>query len=266
MVTVAIRDTYLLLWIIGTAVALYLGWRLSRKRGLYLTSLASVFTLTAAVMIHTVAMRGVTRIGIIPTEGDTAVCVQYHGYTALICAPERVGTLYDIRTQLRLDGIRRVDMLIVPHGEDSALTALTVILEDYLDGACAVYGEKVAGLSSFFEKAEPLTPSVRQLRDHTTVAGQGSFLWLEAGQTRLLICTGGDSVRTLPSEFRMADAIIYGGQLPSDTQLLSGTLGVVQGQRQSMPGAAACGVERLLIAQGSNDVVLMTRGVGDVDS
>lgn len=263
LVTVAIGAPYLLLWIIGTAILLYGGWHVAHKRGLRAAAAVSAAALITVIVARTCLMQGVTTIRVFPTQGDTAICFQHGDDTVLLCAPRDVDTVYDIRTQLRLNGIGEIDTLIVPDGSQPALTAVAVLLEEQVAGARLLYGDDAAPLLSYFDETAFLGDTAHILWDGAVLTGHGTALSLTVGETPVLISTDDQSAWSLPAECRQAQAILYSGDLPPDAQLFTAAMGVIQGQRQDPVGAAACGVQRLYVAY-RDTVVLMTRGAGDI--
>ncbi len=263
LVTVAIRDTYLLLWIVGTGILLYAGWRVARKTGMAWMSAISTLTLVIAMAGRAYFLDGVTTIRVFSTEKDSAFCLQQEEETVLFCVPEEVGTVYDLRTQLRLSGVEYIDTVVVPAGNEAALTAMMVLLKDYFVDTRLLYGEDAASLVSFFDECVPIGDDTLTIDKSISLTRYGTFFSLMIEETHVLVSTDDDSVWTLPAFQRQADVILYGGALPSETVIFTADVGVVQGWRHHLSSAAAYGVQQLIVAD-QQEIVLMTRGAGDI--
>lgn len=263
LVTVAIRYHYLLLWVVGVFAVAIVARRWLRRHAVLLTAVVGVFTLVAASVTHAVLMNGVTTVTVVPTDGDLAVCLQADGQTALICAPGEVDTVYAARTQLRSAGVDRLDYIIVPSGDPNAVLALTVLLEEFWEDTCLLYGTETALPTEDFSRVFPLPEKTYWLWEDTALAAEEGFLWLTMGETRVLLSDG--TGETVPTAWRVPDVAVYGGPVLEWAEALACRTAVLQGERRQRYHAANLGADAYMVAAEPAGLRWMTRGLGDID-
>jgi len=234
-----------------------------RRHAVMLTAVVGAITLTAASAAHVVLMNGVTTVTVIPTDGDLAVCLQADGQTALICAPGETDTVYAARTQLRSAGVDRLEYVIVPSGDPNAVLALTVLLEEFWDDTCLLYGAELTIPTDAFSRVFPLPEKTYWLWEDTALAVDEGFLWLTAGETRVLLSDG--TGETVPEAWREPDMAVYGGTVPDGAKSLFCQVAVVQGERWRRYRAVDLGAETCVTAAEPVGFRWMTRGLGDID-
>ncbi|MBR2338598.1 MAG: ComEC/Rec2 family competence protein [Clostridia bacterium] len=240
LATVAIRDDYLLLWIVGSLLLLYIGWRVLRRRGVYLTAAVSAFVLSASLLLHTLAMRGVTQVTVIPTKDDVAVYARNSGRTVLFCAPQDVDDLYTVRAELRSDGIRRVDVLILYGGESTALSAVSAVLDSYLVGSVLLYTVAAEKTAETCAAAHAMPDGDIPLWEELSVSRSGEYFLLHVGETHIAIFPNDGAAYALPPRYRSLQAVICRGDVTESLEALP------------------------VVTLEEEPVVLMTRGRGDL--
>ncbi len=264
LVTVAIRDSYLLLWIVGAALLLWIGYRFAKRRGMRIGALAAALILGIAVCLHTVVKDGVSEIVVFPTDGDTAVCLIHEGETVLITAPSEEDTLYDISGQLSLLGVDKVDTLILIGGKASLMLSMKALLGDRLVDTRVLYGNGAQECAPFFDKASALTEQAVSPLDGLSVRQYDTFLAIQMWGTGLVVCNGTQSVYDLPKALRDADAVVFSNGIAQDAMLFENAVAVVQGGDRSFSNEAWQGIKRVLAATENDEVRLRTRGFGDI--
>ena len=260
--TVAITDLYLLLWIIGTMGLLWLGYRVARRRGVCLTALVSACALLLSVTAHTWLMRDVTTVQVLAVGRETAILVQSSEHTALICAPETENTVYAVRTALRKRGIDRLDLLVIPCEYETTATNVTLVLSKQLSDTLVLYGEDATVMTAYTKNHQASDGREYRLWEDTALGMYGSFVTLSVGQTRWLFCLREDSVRAVPTAWWLVDTVVFGQRAPSDLALVVSGYGVSPQTRADAP--SSYGTQRL-VTVGEDDVIMMTRGAGDID-
>lgn len=263
LVTVAITAPYLLLWIAGMTILPVIGYRFARRQGLAIVAAVGAVTLLIAVTANTFLMRGVTSITAVPTKGDTTVYMQSGEYTVLVCAPTRINTLYQMRTALRLDGVRKLDALIVLGGDESVLLNIPLFLENYLTDKTVLYHPSATALSDHFALACPLSEEMVSLREDMLFRFYGRHACISVGQTDVLFLPDASAIHALPKDVWVSELIVFGDEVPQDALFLQAQWGVAQGEPYVLPSAASCGVEHLFPMKG-NRFTILTRGAGDI--
>ena len=263
LVTVAITTPYLLLWIIGMGVLAVVGYRLALRKGLALVAITGVLTLTLSYGANTLLMRDVAEITVLPTQNDVAVCVEYHGNTALVCAPEHIDTVYQLRTALRLSGVKRVDTLVVPFGNETVVVAMLSLCDGIFERAQLWYTEETAWMCAYFEEAQPLPETPVSVMDGVSFCRYGEQLHLAIQQTDILCCLTDQAVRSLPLSLWHSEVVVFGRSIPADALLLQAQVGVLHGTTDTQPTAASCGVQQLFSVR-KERITFTTRGAGDI--
>lgn len=264
LVTVAIRDGYLLLWIIGAILLLWMGYRFGKQHGMRIGALAAAAILAVAVCLHTVMSDGVSDIVVFPTNGDTAVCLTHEEKTVLIVAPHKDDTVYVIAEQLSLIGVDKIDTLIVTDGDPSLVMSMKALLNERLTDAQVFYGKNAEECAVYFEGASALTTEVVFPVADLSVCRYGTFLAVQIRGTRLIVCDGTQSVYDLPKALRAADAVVFSNGIAQDAMLFENAVAVVQGNDRSFSNEAWQGMNRILAATETDEVRLRTRGFGDI--
>lgn len=258
--TLAIRDTYLLLWVVGTLLLLYAGFRLLRKRGVIMVSAASVVVLIASLVIRFYATNGVSHIRAVGLSRDVAVYLQDQSRTVLFLSPESVNDLYTVRTQLRQDGVERVDVLVLMGGSYEAVSAVPAVLDSVTSQTALVYTDKQEHVPSYYSRAVPLKNGHLELWNGASVAYQDGFFLLGVGTTRILIAPNNGDMATLPALYCTARAAICRGNYVWNTHVSQAQLAVLPAQAGTSAFVTA-GTHKFLE---SHSQVLMTRGENDI--
>lgn len=264
LVTVAIRDSYLLLWVVGTIGLLWIGYRFAKGRGMRIGAVASAIILCMSVCLHTVAKDGVSEITVFPTDGDTAVCLTHEEQTVLITAPSEPNTLYVIRAQLSLLGVDRVDTLILLGGTASLAPPMKLLLGDALTNAQVLYGNAAEKWATFFEGAVALTDKAQSPVTDLSVCQYDTFTAVQMRGTRLVVCNGTQSVYDLPKTYRAANAVVFSNGIAQDAMLFEQAVAVVQGSGYTFSNETWLNMKRIVAATETNEVRLRTRGFGDI--
>lgn len=264
LVTVAIRDGYLLLWIVGTILLLWMGYRFGKQHGMKIGALAAAATLVVAVCLHTVMSDGVSDIVVFPTDGDTAVCLTHEEQAMLIAAPCEENTVYVIAEQLSLLGVDKIDTLIVTGGDPSLVVSMKALLGDRLTDVRVFYGKDAEESAYCFEGAVALTEEAVFPIADLSVRRYDTFLAVRIRGTRLIVCNGMQSVYDLPRSLRAADAVVFSNGIAQDAMLFENAVAVVQGNERSFSNEAWQGMNRILAATETDEVRLRTRGFGDI--
>ena len=259
--TVAITDTYLLLWIVGTIGLVWLGYRTARRNGVRLTVVVSACTLLLSVTVHSWLMKDVTTVCVLAADGETAVCVQHRDHAVLICAPRSIDTVYDIRTALRKSGVKRLDLMAIPCVDEAVAASSAMLLSEPLADAAVLYGTQAQSITAHAENATIGDGREFQLWDDTVLGMYGSFVTLAVGQTRYVFCLRETSVRELPTTWWLADVVTVGDHPPADLALMVSETVIASAPCDRPP--SAYGTKQLVTAD--DDVVMMTRGMGDTE-
>lgn len=257
---VAIQEDFLVLWLIGSLLLLFLGHRLLRRRGLAVAALVSVMALIASLTIRFVTTEDVSQIRVIATEDDTAVCVQSNDRTMLFLSPASVDDLYTIRTQLRRDGIEQIDVLVVPDGNDAAVGVIPAVLDAVSEHTVFLYTEKLKGVPSYYSLSEELEMGDQQLWSSAFLQYENGFFLLSFGETQLLIVPPNGDAEKSPEAYRGARVAICRGDAVYNTHLLQPHLVVSPTRR----GAARFPTAGRLEFLEDGAVVLATRGFNDI--
>lgn len=262
-VTVAITTPYLLLWIMGAAIMVIVGYIFFRRKGVAVAAIAGALALVVSVGTHTVFMRGVATLTVLPTQNDVAFCVQYEDTTVLVCAPTRTNSLRKMKTALQLAGLRHVDVLLVPFGNENTLLTMLSQWGDVLDDAQLWYADETKWMSPYFETAAALPETSALTINGIACRRYGQQLHVSVRQTDVLCCLTDEAVRTLPPELCQSEVVIFGSAVPKDALLLQANVGFLQATSDTVPSPSLYGVERLLTV-GQERIRIATRGIGDI--
>ncbi len=262
-VTVAITTPYLLLWVVGITILAVIGHLFFRRKGLIAVAVTGAITLTVSLVAHTVLMRGVATVTLLPTQNDVAFCVQYEGETVLVCAPVHTGSVRKMQTALQLSGIRQVDALVVPFGNQTALMSMLSQWGSVLDNARLWYADETEWLCPYFENALPFPETPTAVIDGVLCNRYGEQLHLQIRQTDIVCFFTDETVRSLPPALRQSEVVVFGQSVPSDALLLQAAVGFVQATSDTSPLPFSYGANRLLTV-GRERMCFTTRGVGDI--
>ena len=262
-VTVAITAPYLLLWVVGMAILAIIGHRLLRRKGLAVVAVTGILTLAVSAIAHTLLMRGVATVTMLPTQNDVAFCVQYKGETLLVCAPVHIGSVRKMQTALQLAGVRRVDAVMVPFGNETALMTMFSQEDGMFDDCRLWYTDETKWLSSYAATAVSFPDTPTAVIDGVWCCRYGEQLHLAIQQTDILCLFTDETVRSLPLTLRQSEVVVFGQSAPSDALLLQADVGFLQGTSDVTLSAPLRGVDRL-VTVGRERMRLTTRGVGDI--
>lgn len=262
-VTVAITAPYLLLWVVGMAVLAIIGYGLLRRKGLAIVAITGVCALVIAVTAHTLLMRGVATVTLLPTQDDVAFCVQYEGETVLVCAPTNVGSVRKMKTALQLSGIRRVDAVMMPFGNETALMTMLSQWDDMFDDARFWYTDNTAWVMPYVTKAEKFPETPTAVIDGVWCCSYEQQLHIAIQQTDILCFFTDETVRSLPLALRKSEVVVFGKTVPNDALLLQADIGFLQATSDTAPLPSSYGVARL-VTVGRERIRITTRGVGDI--
>ena len=106
------RSPYIQVWILGTGLLLFLGWRLWRARGCRMMAAFCVIVLCAGTLIYTVRMQGVTTLTAYNRYGNVAVAAQANGRT-VVAVSGRPQSWKAARRLLDACGVSTADEVIV---------------------------------------------------------------------------------------------------------------------------------------------------------
>ena len=106
------RSPYVQVWILGTGLLLWLGWRLWRGRGFRMAAALCVIILCAGTLLHTVRMQGVTTLTAYNRYGHVAVAAQKDGRT-VVAVSGRPQSWKAARRLLDACGVLTADEVIV---------------------------------------------------------------------------------------------------------------------------------------------------------
>lgn len=133
--TVTVRSAYLIVWVFGSAVLIFFGYRLLYRRGIVIAVACAVVILSVGMMLYHAMQRDTVRMYAVPGQEDLAVCVLYEGQAVVVTAPEDTETLYAIRSSLREQGVSELDAVFLPSGDSHAVAYVPAVLEEYLTDA-----------------------------------------------------------------------------------------------------------------------------------
>lgn len=216
LVTVAIRQVYLLLWIVGSLLLLYVGWRLYRRRGVCLTAAISIFVLSISLFLHTWFMRDVTKITVVPSKEAVTMYAQNNGRTVLVCAPQATDDLYTLRARLRSDGIRQMDVLVVYGGEAAVLASASAIWEEFLEETVLLHTVPASDLADRCKAAHVFEEGDVPLWEELSISRSGEYVVFRADKTAMAIFPKEGTFYALPRRCRDVQAVIYSGKEPDN--------------------------------------------------
>ena len=136
--TVAIRAPFLLLWVVGTAIILCLGWRLHGRVGRALLCGVCVCTVCGAVLLNRSLTRDALYVYASAQTEDTAVVMTRNASTVLVIAPTRSSSPFAAQTLLQRARVSQVDVLCVLGGEEPAVSYIPLALGEYVSDRTVV--------------------------------------------------------------------------------------------------------------------------------
>lgn len=202
--TVAIRADYLVLWLVGTYLALLIGRRVLSRYGSQLLAALCVLTLCLSMLVS----RGVSynRLCVSAvTNRELAVALRYRGSAVLVIAPESRETLYEARSMLQEQGVTLLDVVFVVGGSEPTVSYLPFELSTYLsDDTLFFYRRMPARAPS---GAQRLNQARVTLGDEMAAVLQDGQLLLQWNEQRLLFIPWQIAEPTV-----QADAVFIAGQ------------------------------------------------------
>ncbi len=257
---ITLQEGYLVLWLIGSLLLLYGGYRLLRRRGMVFAALMAIAVLVIALLIRQYTTQGVTRIRVAALSRDVAVCVQGDGKTALFLSPDAVGDVYDARAQLRQDGIDAVDILVIADGAYEAVNAIPAVLESVTEQTVLLYAPTLTDIPAYYQTAIPLGGEAYELWSGAAIRQEQGFFLLEIGATSLLIFPNNGDLEQVLGDYRAAEATICRGNYLHNTHLLQSPVVILP----APTGAASFAAARQLEFLNTNSILLLTRGNNDI--
>ena len=235
----SLRSPYLLVWASAAPLAVWLGWRLTGKRGAGLAALALSVTLLAGVLTHTIGMRGVTTLTVTHTENGALLLLQKDGEAGLVVTGDDGEAA---RNFLRREGIDRLAFL---------LYTTTYTENENRPAAGQVWTPETGGTPAVFDGCEA------RWRD--------GWLWLTVGETRILLCPAGGDAADLSAQERETDLLIFDHRPPAHAGALSAVCGVMacdQEERMRLYRVIPWGRYEIRMTD-EEAPVIRTRGRGD---
>ncbi|MBO5797499.1 MAG: ComEC/Rec2 family competence protein, partial [Clostridia bacterium] len=230
---------YLLLWACAAPAALVLGWRVLKGRGVRLTAMLLAITLFAAVLTHHFGMRGVTTFTVEHHIGGSAILFTRDGHRALVLTGQPEG--WQVKQMLKQQGVKTLDFLLYTESD----TALPL-----------------EGVAETLLPAEDVT--VHFWSDATAHLRDG-WLFLQIGETQVLLCPAKGDAAALPAEERRADLLIFDEVPPENVTALAAGGAVLCCEAEDMAAVTRVvpwGVYPIEVTAGET-VRVNTRGEGD---
>lgn len=130
--TVTVRSVYLIVWLFGSALLVFFGYRLLYRRGIMIAVACVVVVLCAGMVLCHTMRRDTVRMYVVPGQEELAVCALYEEQAVVVTAPENTETLYAIRSFLREQGVSVLNAVFLPSGDTQTITYVPVVLKDYI--------------------------------------------------------------------------------------------------------------------------------------
>lgn len=238
---------YLLLWACAVPFALVVGWRLLRGRGLRVTAMLLVIALAAAMLAHTLGMRGVTVVTAANLSDSTALLLTRDGHHGLVLT----GSAADVARFLEQQGIDQLDFVLYTNKEKATPAAIPA--------ACVMAPMDSCGVTRLDDTAAATfwNDSAARLVD--------GWLTLTLGKTRVLVCPPNGDAAALPTTARQAELLIFDRTPPRHATALSAGGGILccgTAELHTVTKAVPWGHYPVRITA-DETVVVKTRGQGD---
>ncbi|MBO5797430.1 MAG: ComEC/Rec2 family competence protein [Clostridia bacterium] len=230
---------YLLLLACAAPFALVLGWRLLKGRGLRLTAMLLAITLFAAVLTHRIGMRGVTTLTVEHHVNGSALLLTRDGHRALVLTGQPEG--WQVDRLLEQQGAQKLDFLL--YTETDTVLPLENVAETVL----------------------PADGVTVEFWNDATARLQGGWLFLQIGETEVLLCPEAGDAAALPVEERKVDLLIFDEVPPGNVTALSAAGAVLCCEAEDMRAVTRVvpwGVYPIEVTAGET-VRVTTRGEGD---
>lgn len=266
------EQTWLLLWLVGAPLLMWLGWRLLGHRGFGRAAALSVVAFACGLGFYTVLSAGVTSVTSLAAGDGLALLVKQDGRAGMVAASRSAGSLESAVYALREHGVRRLDFLLVPAWDedggiwpqlarqgvtvDRLLVAEGTPLEETARSLPAEQWDTMAGGDTFTFWDDGLLE-----------CREDGWLRLTMGDTRILVCPPGGNAATLPADWRRTHLAVF-TQVPplfsSGITAQGAVLGCYGDEVPLVTKALPWGSYPIRLTAGETDVTAMTRGLGDL--
>lgn len=271
---VRLDKPYLIVWLMGSLLFCYLGWRLLHMRGLRLSLALSLILLFFGVGTEMIAMKGVTTITALDAGDGTAVLMEKDGHRALVMTGDSAGLAGRVANALHWKGISRLDFVVLPGGDDRAVFEIGSLLEA-VETEQILYQQKgdnsyqvEAFASASAMRCVPLeNAQVSFWDDGKLVCREDGWLRISVGDTRLLFCPGNGDAAVLPDSWKQAHLVLYKAKPPANPYDIEALGGVYSSYTDGLTEAAPhlpWGRYPLYLTAETGDVTAFTRGGGDL--
>ena len=260
---------FVLVWLAGTILLFCLAFLLRKDVSLFQSCTAlSAIVLTIGILSYQISMRGVTSIKVMNSENVLSAAVVRDGRAAVIGCGGSYNAAARIQNYLQDEGIRRLEMLVLPSMEEEFASGAQELLESFpVDMVLAPAEADLTALQAASPDTEFYPYDSADIRFwegfDVTASRQGeeSALRMEVGETEILLSTNNADVTFVQDPH--PDVALLGKELPANFQKCTPDVALTPSGGLAPIYLAEREVESIPVGE-KTDLIIMTRGKGDV--
>lgn len=268
--SVRTQQPFVLLWVPGAMLLVYIGWRFFGRKGVRITALCAVVALLGGLLVNTAAMRRVATVTVLQAGDSTALLLERDGRAGLVLTGDEEAVTSAQRSLKRWN-IQKLDFLMLPDG-DAECAFCPMILTDsvQVDGLVTerdgkyrdtLDALKIGGDRLYFDDGE-----IAFWNDCRASLIDGGWLRITLGKTRLLLCPSDGNAASLSEEQRQTNLVIYTSTPPANATSITAQAGVLNCRLKMLPSVVKALPQGLYPVENTSrtEVTLLTRGQGDI--
>ncbi|CZT55767.1 ComEC family competence protein [Eubacteriaceae bacterium CHKCI005] len=260
---------FVLVWLAGTILLFCLAFLLRKDVSLFQSCTAlSAIVLMIGILSYQISMRGVTSIKVMNSENVLSAAVVRDGRAAVIGCGGSYNAAARIQNYLQDEGIRRLEMLVLPSMEEEFASGAQELLGSFpVDMVLAPAEADLTALKAASPDTEFYPYDSADIRFwegfDVTASRQGeeSALRMEVGETEILLSTNNADVTFVQGSH--PDVALLGKELPANFQKCTPDVALTPSGGLAPIYLAEREVESILVGE-KTDLIIMTRGKGDV--
>nr|WP_317413421.1 ComEC/Rec2 family competence protein [uncultured Solibaculum sp.] len=266
---VSTSQGFVLVWLAGTILLFCLAFVLRKNASLFKSCTAlSVIALMTGVLSYQIFMRGVTSIKVMNSENVLSAAFVRDGRSAVVGCGGAYNAASRVTHYLQEEGIRKLEVLILPSLEDEFASGAQELLESMpVDMVLAPTEADLTALKAAAPDTEfyPYDHANLQLWDGLSITihreEEESAMYIKAEETELLFSTNNADITFAKDSH--PDVALLGKELPANFHKCTPDLALTPSGGLSPIYLAEREIENITVTP-QNDLIIMTRGRGDV--